>query len=553
MKSVGIDIGTSSIKVVEVVSGTKGVTLAHFVERPIGQNPAHDPELEIIEFLRELFASYDPASTRVVLGLRQDRVSVRNKLFPFSDRQKILKSLPFELEEDLPFSNETAIFDAKIIRQIGNTAEVLACATPKLRVAGALQMMTDANLDISILSPEGIALANCFERWNDPIPTLPSRPIDMELQLPERLITIQVHIGHNRTLVAAYENNLLIGARTILWGAKNVADAIARRYEIPFVEAMKEMQTKSFILPSKEGASYDQIVFSDTISSQVKELSRELKISILEFKAEFNGVVQSVNLSGGGSQILNLHAHMTQLLELPVNKANCLAQFPNVGFEKSARTEAIIGVALGLAIEGLKKPRNPAVNFLRGEFARQNMAFKIFWERWAPVIKTAAAAFVIFVVYAMIRDDFAVSLADRTDEVLKTQAKVSAKLPAKAQNETGVKKYIREQKQRDLGLKALSSVAHMNSALDLLHKINDAVPAKNAITLNVRQLAIQEDSVHIEGTVASPREVTLLQQALTQVSSNGRVDQTPSRIVAPPGSTPFSFNLRMDRGLKAEK
>jgi len=553
MKSVGIDIGSSSIKVVEVISGTKGVTVAHFVERPIGQNPAHDPDLEIIEFLRELFASYDPATTRVVLGLRQDRVSVRNKIFPFSDRQKILKSLPFELEEDLPFSNETAIFDAKIIRQIGNTAEVLACATPKLRVAGALQMMTDANLEISILSPEGLAIANCFERWNDPIPTLPSRPIDMEMQLPERLITIQVHIGHTRSLVSAYENNLLIGARSILWGAKNVAEAIARRYEIPFIEAMKEMQTKSFILPSKEGASYDQIVFSDTIAAQVKELSKELKISILEFKAEFNGVVQTVNLSGGGSQILNLHAHMTQLLELPVNKANCLAQFSSVGFEKTAKTEAIIGVALGLAIEGLKKPRNPAMNFLRGEFARQNLAFKTFWDRWAPSLKTAAAAFAIFVVYAMVRDNLATSLSDRTDDVLKTQSKISAKLPLKAQNENGVKKYIREQKQRDIGLKALSSVAHMNSALDLLHKINDAVPGKNAITLNVKQLSIQEDSVHMEGTVANPRELTLLQQALTQVSSNGRVDQIPSRIAAPPGSTPFSFNLRMDRGLKAEK
>jgi general secretion pathway protein L len=553
MKSVGIDIGSSSIKVVEVISGAKGVSVSHFVEKPIGHNPAHDPELEIIEFLRELFVSYDPTSTKIVLGLRQDRVSVRNKLFPFSDRQKILKSLPFELEEDLPFSNETAVYDAKVVRLLGNTAEVVACATPKLRVGGALQTMSDANIEISILSPEGIALANCFERWDDPIPTLPARSVEMEMQQPERLLTIQVHIGHTRTLVGAYENNLLIDSRTILWGAKNVAESIARRYEIPMVEAMVEMQTKAFILPSKEGASYDQIVFSDTIANQVKDLAKELKISILEFKADFNGVVQTVSVSGGGSQILNLHAYLTQLLELPVNKSSCLAQFSHLGFEKTAKIEAVIGVALGLAIEGLKKPRNPAVNFLRGEFARQNLAFKIFWERWAPVLKTGLAAFVILVVYAMVRENLSGALADRTDTVLKTQAKVSAKLPLKMQNESGIKKYIRQQKQRALELKALSSVAHMNSALDVLHRLNDTVPAKNAVTLNVRQLTIQDDNVHIEGTVRSPRELTLLQQALAQASSNGHADAVPSRIVAPPGSTPFAFNLHVDRGLKAEK
>jgi general secretion pathway protein L len=93
----------------------------------------------------------------------------------------------------------------------------------------------------------------------------------------------------------------------------------------------------------------------------------------------------------------------------------------------------------------------------------------------------------------------------------------------------------------------------MNSAMDVLRKINDAVPTKNAVTLNVRQLSILEDSVHIEGTVANARELSILQQALAQVSSNNRADTVPSRIVAPPGSTPFAFNLRMDRGLQAKK
>ncbi|MGZ5279285.1 MAG: pilus assembly protein PilM, partial [Pseudobdellovibrionaceae bacterium] len=438
MKSVGIDIGTSSIKVVEVTSSNKGIQVTQFTEHPLNANPAFDPEIEILEFLRGLSSAYDQATTRFVFSLRQEQVSVRNKTFPFNDRQKILKSLPFELEEDLPFSNESAVFDAKIIRTLGGTAEVLACATPKNRVAAAIQRMSDSGLDISILSAEGIAFANCFENWDSPPPAYPATAVEIDIAAPERRIQIMVQIGHTRTLVCAFENSLLIGVRSVLWGGKNIADSIARRYEIPYIDALKEMQTKAFILPSKEGASYDQIVFSDTISAQVKELARELKISILEFRSEFNGQIESVGITGGTSQILNLHAFLTQQLELPVNKSLVLTNFTSLSFERTTRIDSVIGIALGLAIEGLEKPRNPALNFMKGEFALENTFFRMFWERWGTVVQVSAAALVLFFVYSFVREGVAINLSDRTSESLKVQAKTVAKLPNRAQNESGV-------------------------------------------------------------------------------------------------------------------
>ena len=352
MKSVGIDIGSASIKVVEVNANSKGIVVSQFVEYPFNMSPNADHEIELIEFLKGITSAYDSDSTRFVVGLRQENISIRLKNFPFNDRQKILKSLPFELEEDLPLTQDTAIFDAKIIRYLGNSAEVLALAAPKHRIETTITRLRDSGFDPHIMTSEGVALANCFEAWNSPIPSLPAKDINFDEPTVDRNITVTVHIGHTRTLICAFEKNSLIGMRTILWGGKNTADSIVRRYEIPFVEAIKEMQTKAFILLNKDGASYDQIVFSDTIASQVKDLAKELRISILEFKAEFNGVVESIGITGGTSQILNLNAYLTQLLELPVNKQKTLLQFSVGNFEKTTRTDSIIGVALGLAIDG---------------------------------------------------------------------------------------------------------------------------------------------------------------------------------------------------------
>ncbi len=553
MKSVGIDIGTSSIKVVEVNSTSKGVQVSRFTEHPLNANPAFDPEIEIIEFLRGLASTYDQANTRFVVGLRQDSVSVRNRIFPFNERQKILKSLPFELEEELPFSNESAIFDAKIIRTVGGTAEVLACASPKNRVSTTLQWMLDAGFEISVLSAEGIAFANCFEAWDQPIPALPAEAVEIEPEAIERNIHLTVQIGHTRTLVCAFEAGLLIGVRSILWGGKAIAEAISRRYEIPYIEALKEMQTKAFILPSKEGASYDQIVFSDTISNQLKELTRELTISILEFRAEFSGIVDSVGITGGTSSILNIQAFLTQQLEVPVNKTSVLNRFENVLFEKNQRVDSIIGVALGLAIEGLKKPRNPAINFMRGEFAKQNTHLKALWSRWGSTVQITAALFAVFWVYSLIRDSVAADLAARTTESLQTQAKVVAKLPTKSQNEAGVKKFIRDQNKRTSEMRTLANLAKMNSALDIVKKVNDSIPGKNSVSLDVTKLNVKEDLVQFEGVVPDAKQFTILETALATIALGKPTRTTPTGVANRRPGVAFAFSFKVDRGVSNSK
>ena len=240
------------------------------------------------------------------------------------------------------------------------------------------------------------------------------------------------------------------------------------------------------------------------------------------------------------------------MLDLPVNKLNVLQNF-HTTFEKTPAIDAKIGVALGLAIEGLKKPRNPALNFLRGEFAKQNTHLKAFWDQWGFSLQIAATAFVLFFAYSSARTQLSLSLADRTGETLKVQAKAVAKLPVKSQNENGVKKYIREQKTRITELKTLSNLAHMNSAMDVLKKINDAIPAKNIITLDVKKINVIEDQAEIEGVVLDAKQIDLLQSALANISvgkvNRKTVSQNPS--VGSPGVA-FAFSFKVDRSIQSK-
>jgi len=551
MKSVGIDIGSYSIKVVEMLGTSKGVQIVQQYEHALGVSAGNDQELETLEYLRQLSSRYNPSQTRFVLGIKQEKVAIRNKVFPFSDRTKISKSLPFELEEDIPFTTDNAIFDAKIIRTLGATAEVLACAAPKQHVQILLKRAVDSDIEPYLISAEGLAFANCFEKWNEQPPIFPAvLEVDTEGLRPRRSISVVLNLGHTNTLVCAFEGPSLLAVRSVLWGGKNVAEAISRKYGLPFIEALKELQNKGFILTSKEGATFDQVTFSDLIANCVRDLVRDLQLYLLEFKSELSADISQVSLTGGTSQIQNLGAFLTQNLELPVNKTSVFTNFPVIHFDMNPRIDASFGTALGFAIEGLKKPRNPAINFMRGEFAPQNKMLIEFWEKWGHSIQIGTAALILFFIYGYLRLDFAQQLSVRADEALVTHAKNVAHLNPKNANAAGVKKYIKDNKKRAADLRRLSNLARMNSPLDIIKKISEASPTKKTILLEIKNLQLEDGNLSLEGYVKNQKEVASLQTSLSNLSINGKVSTRANSLPQAPGKVAFGFSLVVDRGIE---
>jgi general secretion pathway protein L len=551
VRSLGIDIGSSNIKVVEVSGTSRNVQVLSYREFPLGTNPAFDRDLEIHDILKGLGLEYGNGQTRIVYALRQEFVSTRFKTFPFADRLKILKSLPFELEEDLPYSSDTAIYDARMSQVVGNSAEVVAVAAPKQRIESALRQLNDSGLPPTILTAEALAYSNCFERWQEAPRSTGSPAPHLHDGGPMRVLTARLHIGHTHTLVLAFEGDRLLGARAVLWGAKQVIDSIARRYEIPFIEAEKEMKTKAFILLNKSGASYDQILFSDTIANQVRDLGKEVKISMLEFENELGGEFVAAEVSGGFSQALNIHPYLTQQLEVPVNRTQFLANF-NTSFEKTPAVEAGIGVALGLAIEGLRKPKNPAIQLLRADFAKQNDGFKEFWNSWGSAVQFSAALLVIFFIYAWLRESYTLELADQAQEALKTQGTQVAGLNARNANEAGVRLYIRNQKTRAAQARSLETVLGMTPAIEIMKKISDAIPGRPNVQLKIQKLHIEDERVTLMGVVKQAAQVRAIENSLRAVA---RGNVTAQMGAALPNQTGVNFTItfQVDRNLIVAK
>ena len=554
MKTIGIDIGSSQIKVVEINATTRGFQIANYHVLQLKHGGAQDVDLEVIDFLRGIVAKQDLEQTKFILGIRQDKVAVRFRTFPFTEKNKISKTLPLDLEDELPFSVENSVLDFKMIRTRGAEAEILACATPRTNVEKLVSFFRDAGADLDILCPEGVAFSNLIENFDAPIPAEPplSATVDLEGTTAKREIEVILHLGHTRTLVCAFEKQRLVSVRSLFWGGQNISTAIATKYQLPIPEAQKEMELKAFILNSKQQASFEAKVFSDTISQSVREMTRDLQLSLLEIRTELNCEIKNVQTSGGVSQIQGLGAFLTQMLELPVNKIKLWDRFGTTLFEKNETLEARLSVALGLALEGLKKPRNPALNFLRGEFSNKPSRFSTFWEDYGLSVAWGAALVVTLMIWASLRAGYADRLSQASNDALKTQAKKVAGLSNKNANEKGVKKYITEKRKVAVEMENVAKLMKINSALDILKKVSEMSPPSGQIKLDVRRLYIQDQRVWMEGFVRSPLESTLLQNSLKALSVDGKIKKENPSIRGPADKTVFAFTINVDRGIGKE-
>ena len=96
MINVGIDIGQFSIKVAEVQDNSGSLELLNVEQFPLSQDPNSDRKIEIVDILRNYVLDRQHEHAHYILSVPEWQVSTRRRIFPFKERHKILKSLPFD-------------------------------------------------------------------------------------------------------------------------------------------------------------------------------------------------------------------------------------------------------------------------------------------------------------------------------------------------------------------------------------------------------------------------------------------------------------------------
>lgn len=538
-KFIGIDIGHFAIKVAVLSQTKKGPYIESVDVYPLPTDPNSDREiatLEILQGIRERWIGQDCA---FYFSIPQSKVAFRNKTFPFAERLKVLKALPFELEEDLPFALENSFWDARIVRQIGTDSEVLAAAVTQYQINKFMNSIGSLGLNIKKIIPQGNALHNAIAPINEVTWKLAARFTD-ESQEQKKSLKIVLDIGHTETTVNLYEDNIWINSSVILWGGLNLIKCLSQRYEIPIDESYKVIQEKGFVLIQIEKATYEQIVFSETLSSELKNLVKELTLVSLGFENGHHGTIEEILVTGGVSRLVHLGPFLTQQLEVPVNTLNYLDRWhyaPNIDIH----LEPFISNAIGLALEGFRKNNQPQFQFLQGTFAVKNPFFTKFWNSAKDTVIWGSSIILLLWVWSSLRVSFTENLVTQIDDKIKEAGQVIADLPAKKSNAGQIKAFIKNSRNLVLERQLFEEVTQRASALDVLNWISDRFPDRTQANIQALELSIIDSTVKLKASTKSNSEKIQLIEALKNLSATKSIqDNGPANS----STLDIEFNLK---------
>lgn len=517
MKSIGIDITRSGIAIVEVNADRNFYEIISGDYIVLNPNDESNWELDLIQHLKSLTEMFDFKNSRVCVGLSQSAVSSRNVQFPFTRRLDIMKSLPFELDEELPFNVDDSIVDGKIVAQNSSQTSLLAFAAPKEEVQRWIELFDRVDINPDIVSVEGSAFANLFENWASGS-FLPSAPDTIPAPL-----TVRVLFRHESTLLTAFHDNQMVWARNISWGEKNIVLEIMKNYNYPYEQAT-QLIPDQVMLQLVDSANAEENKMHQTIENPLADFIHTLNLSLIDIKDRFNTQIESVYLLGNISQIPNINAFMTKYIGLSINTETMSQNvFQPRQISKVSAIAENIPIAVGLALEGLKLPKNPAINFRQKEFAKNNQFLADMWSKWGHALTLCAIAYVFFIVYGIVRENIAVNLDTTSSEALTKSAATIANLSGREASASNIAKYLKTEEEKAKNAKVFKKVQDIEPAMKVVSTLSSLLPNNQNNNYDIRRLDVKNSVVIIEGQAASPQTVTLIEKKLAGLATNPNI------------------------------
>lgn len=338
----GVDIGTSSIKIVELESSSKGLKVVTAFVCPLAPGIIKEGKIEdvpgLAEVLRRAVVNSRTKTKTVAFAVPGSAVITRVVDMPGDlSEDELEMQLLLEAEQYIPYSlDEVALdFTQMGLSDDGQQAKVLIAASRKETIESLVEMAEIAELKPKIIDVEPF----CLER------VYPLIAEQME-EDNDSLIAV-VDIGATTLRFNVLDTGSTVYSREEMFGTSQLTEEVQRRYGLSAEEAN--------VAQSEGGlpADFEEEVFAPFRESLIQQISRSLQFF---YSSSSYNHVDCVVLSGGviaDSMVVEL---AESKLELPVVGGNPFTQM-EVGERVNENSLSSIApsmlVAAGLALRGV--------------------------------------------------------------------------------------------------------------------------------------------------------------------------------------------------------
>ncbi len=336
---IGVDIGSSSIKMVELKETKKGYQLAnysivHIPSEVIVDGAIMDPGT-VVDAIKTMLSSKKIKTKDVAISVSGHSVIIKKITLPAMTEAELEDSIQWEAEQYIPFPISDVNMDFHILEMAAGQPQmdVLIVAVKKDMINDYTAVMAEAGLNPVVVDVDSFALENMFCINND--------------IAPEETVAL-VNMGANVTNINILKGGTSTLTRDVSVGGRQITIEIQKHFGVSYEDA-------ELLKCGGEVAGVDATGIEDIIKAASNSLITEVQRSFdFYLSTAHEGHIDKAYLSGGSSKISGIAESISERTGIPTAMVD---PFLRIGYNPKtidpdvlSKDAPFLCVGVGLAI-----------------------------------------------------------------------------------------------------------------------------------------------------------------------------------------------------------
>ena len=339
---VGLDIGSSAVKAVELKLAGKAFKVTAFGSEPIPPDSIVDGAIidggAVADAIRRLFENKAFKTKEVAASLSGSAVIVKKISLPVMTEAELAESIYWEAEQYIPFDIQDVNLDYQILdpgtgADGKGTMEVLLVAAKKEKIADYTGVITQAGRTPVVVDVDAFALQNAYET---------------NYGLDAGTIVVLLNAGASAININILSGDQSLFTRDISMGGNAYTEAVQKELNLPFESAER----------AKKGEPVEGVTFEDVtpvLHAMNENVLLEIQKTFDFFKATAaSDRIDRIILSGGAAAVDGFATALEERFGAPVEFFNAFKtiafDFDKVVVAHPEQVPVTAAVAVGLAL-----------------------------------------------------------------------------------------------------------------------------------------------------------------------------------------------------------
>src|SRR6476620_3024124 len=338
---VGLDIGSSAVKAVELKPAGKGFRVVALASEPVPPDSLVDGAIidgaAVSDAIKRLFDNKAFKTKEVAASLSGNAVIVKKINLPVMTEAELAESIYWEAEQYIPFDIQDVNLDYQIVDNGSasgkGTMEVLLVAAKKEKIADYTGVIAQAGRSAAVVDVDAFALQNAYE---------------INYGIEAQAVVALLNAGASATNINILAGDQAVFTRDISMGGNAYTEALQRELNLPFetADALKRGQ-------HVDGVTYDDA--RPVLRAVTENVMLEIQKTFDFFKATAaSEKIDRIMLSGGASRAEGFTEMLSERFEAPVEPFDPFKKvlFDTKKFKADTPSEIAptVAVAVGLAL-----------------------------------------------------------------------------------------------------------------------------------------------------------------------------------------------------------